>query len=109
MMSPIVVEMSPSSITLCARITHILGLNFHTVSETAQEDEDFWSQYGSTIVFEVSKNTQVPSARGVGDRADDYMLNVSVDEQPLQSCLFKGNGGIATGTDFRNAVRDLLP
>jgi len=39
----------------------------------------------------------------------ERVLTITVDDEPLQSGLFSGGGGVVPLSDFREAVRDLLP
>lgn len=39
----------------------------------------------------------------------ERVLKITVDDEPLQSGLFSGGGGVVPLSDFREAVRELLP
>lgn len=79
------------------------------LTNTTQEDEDYWPPYGSTIAFTVSKSREAEA----GD-TERLVMDISIDGEPLRSRLFRGKGdddgaGAVSLSDFRTAVRNLLP
>lgn len=87
-----------------------------------QEDEDYWPPYGCTIAFAVSTCREgaagqepPPETREEKkDGRDGVVLEISVDGEPLRSRLFRdhhhrGKPGAVSLSDFRTAVKHLLP
>lgn len=88
-----------------------------------KEDEDYWPPYGSTIAFavyrsqeaEAAQAAQAPLEEEIENNADDLVMHISIDGEPLRSRLFGGKGdGVGAGagavslSDFRFAVRNLV-
>lgn len=86
--------------------------------ERSQEDQDYWPPYGCTIAFAVSNFREGPVGRKPPERHEGkedgggIMLEISVDGEPLRSSLFRyheGGPGAVSLSDFRAAVKNLLP